>query len=79
MDPFTPTLLDACGIEIGDGVQVTVQTGVIGDLEAGGTYTGFPARPHREAMRGYAHVTRLPRLDQRLKALEDEVARLVNG
>lgn len=67
------------GIEIGDGARVTVQTGVIGDLEAGVTYTGFPARPHREAMRNYAHVTRLPKLDRRLEALEDEVARLVNG
>lgn len=66
-------------IEIGDGARVTVQTGVIGDVDAGGTYTGFPARPHREAMKSYAHVMRLPKLDRRVKALEDEVARIVKG
>lgn len=66
-------------IEIGDGAKITAQTGVIGNLEAGGTYSGYPARPHREAMKSYAQLSRLPELRQRVKRLEDEVARLSNG
>ena len=67
------------GLEIGDGAKVTAQTGVIGDLEAGGTYSGYPARPHREAMKSYAALARLTRLTRRVKALEDDVARIVKG
>jgi UDP-3-O-[3-hydroxymyristoyl] glucosamine N-acyltransferase len=66
-------------IEIGDGAKITAQTGVIGDLDAGGTYSGYPARPHREAMKSYAQLSRLPELRKRVKRLEDEVARLSGG
>lgn len=65
-------------IEIGDGARITAQTGVIGDLEAGGTYTGYPARPHREAMKSYGQLSKLPELRKRVKRLEREVARLSN-
>lgn len=66
-------------IEIGDGARITAQTGVIGDLDAGGTYTGYPARPHREAMKTYGQLSRLPELRKRVKRLEDEVTRLSRG
>lgn len=65
-------------IEIGDGARITAQTGVIGDLEAGGTYSGYPARPHREAMKSYGQLSKLPELRKRVKRLESEVARLSN-
>lgn len=67
------------GIDIGDGAKITVRSGVIGDVEAGGTYSGFPARPHRETMRGYGYIAKLPELAGRIKQLEAEVDRLENG
>lgn len=66
-------------VEIGDGAKVTVQSGVIGDLDAGGTYSGFPARPHRETMRGYGLIAKLPEISQRLKRLERAVGELEKG
>ncbi|MDX1493573.1 MAG: hypothetical protein R3253_05925, partial [Longimicrobiales bacterium] len=66
-------------IEIGDGAKVTVQSGVIGDVDGGGTYSGFPARPHRDAMRSFGHVAKLPDLAQRVKRLEADVDRLSKG
>lgn len=67
------------GIEIGDGARVTAQTGVIGNVDAGGTYTGYPARPHRDFMKSQAHLARLPDLARRLKQLEGDVAGLSSG
>lgn len=66
-------------VEIGAGAKITVQSGVIGDLEAGGTYSGFPARPHRDTMRGYGLIARLPDLAGRVKRLERAVEELENG
>lgn len=66
-------------VEIGDGARVTVQSGVIGDVAEGETVSGFPARPHREAMKGYANVARLSQLLDRVKRLEDGMARLLRG
>lgn len=67
------------GVEIGDGARVTVQSGVIGDLDAGGTYSGFPARPHRDTMRGYGLIAKLPEIVQRVKRLERTVDELDEG
>lgn len=66
-------------VEIGDGAKITVQSGVIGDLEPGGTYSGFPARPHRDTMRGYGLIARLPEISGRLKELERAVQKLERG
>ncbi len=66
-------------VEIGDGAKITVQSGVIGDLEPGGTYSGFPARPHRDTMRGYGLIARLPDLADRVKRLERAVEDLERG
>jgi UDP-3-O-[3-hydroxymyristoyl] glucosamine N-acyltransferase len=57
-------------IRIGDGATVAAQAGVFGDVPAGATYSGYPARPHREALRAQASLFRLPRLFDRVRALE---------
>jgi len=47
-------------LHIGDGCRVAAKSGVPGDLEAGGTYAGIPAMPHRLWLRVSALMTRLP-------------------
>lgn len=60
-------------LEIGAGARVGGQAGVTADIPAGATYSGYPARPHREAMRAQGAVFRLPELLRRIKALERAV------
>jgi UDP-3-O-[3-hydroxymyristoyl] glucosamine N-acyltransferase len=55
---------------IGDGAQIGAQAGVIGDVPPGVTVSGYPARPHQEAMRAEAALRRLPDLARRVRALE---------
>lgn len=64
-------------LEIGDGARVAAQAGVIGDVPEGATYSGYPARPHGEAMRASAALLRLPEALRRLKALEDRLEEAV--
>ena len=54
-------------ITIGAGARIAGQAGVFGDVPAGETWSGYPARPHREALRAQAAVQRLPAL---LKTLD---------
>jgi UDP-3-O-[3-hydroxymyristoyl] glucosamine N-acyltransferase len=49
---------------------VAAKAGVFGDVPAGQVYSGYPARPHREALRAQAALARLPKLVERLRALE---------
>jgi UDP-3-O-[3-hydroxymyristoyl] glucosamine N-acyltransferase len=60
-------------LHIGDRATVAAQAGVFGDVPAGAVYSGYPARPHREALRAQAGLFRLPRLLDRLRALERAV------
>lgn len=60
-------------ITIGDGATIAAQAGVFGDVEAGETVSGYPARPHREALRAQAGLFRMPDLMKRLRALERAV------
>jgi UDP-3-O-[3-hydroxymyristoyl] glucosamine N-acyltransferase len=60
-------------IRIGDGATIAAQAGVFGDVPAGVMVSGYPARPHRESLRGYAALARLPQLLQRLRTLERAV------
>jgi UDP-3-O-[3-hydroxymyristoyl] glucosamine N-acyltransferase len=55
-------------ITIGDGATVAAQAGVFGDVPAGAVYSGYPARPHRQALRAQAALFRLPELLRRLRA-----------
>lgn len=59
-------------VRVGDGARIAAQAGVIGDVPAGETYSGYPARPHRTALRASAALFRLPELVRRLRRLEDE-------
>lgn len=57
-------------LTIGAGARVAAQAGVIGDVPAGETVSGYPARPHREALRAQAAMFRLPSLLKRMLELE---------
>ena len=54
---------------IGRGARVGAQAGVFGDVPAGETWSGYPARPHREALRAQAALFRLAPLMRRLERL----------
>jgi UDP-3-O-[3-hydroxymyristoyl] glucosamine N-acyltransferase len=60
-------------LTIGDGATIGAQAGVMGNVDAGETVSGYPARPHREAMRAYGGLFKLPALIKRLRALERAV------
>ncbi len=55
-------------LTIGDGCKVAAQSGVISNLDAGGTYGGTPAIPHRMWLRSMAMLNRLPELFRKNKA-----------
>jgi len=57
-------------LTIGPGTRIAAQAGVIGDVPAGGVYSGYPARPHREALRASAGGFRVPELLRRIAELE---------
>jgi UDP-3-O-[3-hydroxymyristoyl] glucosamine N-acyltransferase len=57
-------------IRIGDSATIAARAGVFGDVPAGEVWSGYPARPHGEAMRLQAHVARLPGLVKRVRGLE---------
>ncbi len=47
-------------VRIGRAARIGAQSGVLTNVPAGETWSGFPARPHKETLRGYAAVRRLP-------------------
>ena len=55
--------------EIGDRAQVAAQSGVFGDVPAGETWSGYPARPHRESLRASAALFKLAGMIKRLERL----------
>lgn len=54
---------------IGKGARLAAQAGVFGDIPAGETWSGYPARPHREALRAQAALFKLPSLLRRIERL----------
>lgn len=60
-------------LTIGDDARVAAQAGVIGDVPEGATYSGYPARPHGQAMRASAALFKLPEALRRLRELEKRV------
>jgi UDP-3-O-[3-hydroxymyristoyl] glucosamine N-acyltransferase len=57
---------------IGSGARVAAQAGVFGDVPAGQTWSGYPARPHRDALRAQAALFRLAPLLKRIEQLLEE-------
>jgi UDP-3-O-[3-hydroxymyristoyl] glucosamine N-acyltransferase len=57
-------------LHVGRGARVAAQSGVIGDVPAGATVSGYPARPHRDVLRQAAALKRLAPL---VSALERQV------
>jgi UDP-3-O-[3-hydroxymyristoyl] glucosamine N-acyltransferase len=56
-------------VEIGDRARIAGQAGVFGDVPAGETWSGYPARPHRESLRASAALLKLAGLIRRLERL----------
>ena len=61
---------------VGDGVTIGARSAVIGDVPAGTTVSGYPARPHREDLKRHANVSRIPKIHERLRKVERDVGRL---
>jgi UDP-3-O-[3-hydroxymyristoyl] glucosamine N-acyltransferase len=59
-------------LSIGAGARVAAQAGVIGDIPAGESWSGYPARPHREALRASAATFKLAGMMRRLEKLLGE-------
>ena len=53
----------------GRGARVAAQAGVFGDVPAGETWSGYPARPHRQSLRASAALLRLADIIKKLEKL----------
>jgi UDP-3-O-[3-hydroxymyristoyl] glucosamine N-acyltransferase len=58
-------------VTIGDKVTLGARTGANASLPGGEVYAGNPAQPYRDEMKMRANMRRLPKLIERIKALED--------
>lgn len=56
-------------LTIGAGARIAGQAGAISDVPAGETWSGYPARPHKEALRATAALFKLPALLRRIERL----------
>jgi UDP-3-O-[3-hydroxymyristoyl] glucosamine N-acyltransferase len=63
-------------LTIGDNSVFVARTGIISDVPAGSFYAGFPARPHREWLKGEASVSRVPELIKKVRDLEKRLEEL---
>jgi UDP-3-O-[3-hydroxymyristoyl] glucosamine N-acyltransferase len=54
---------------IGAGARLAAQAGVFGDIPAGETWSGYPARPHKEALRSHAALFKLAGMMRKLERL----------
>ena len=60
-------------LTIGAGARVAGRGAVTADVPPGETVSGYPARPHREAMKAQAALFRLPALMKRIQEIEQAV------
>jgi UDP-3-O-[3-hydroxymyristoyl] glucosamine N-acyltransferase len=60
-------------LQIGDGARLAFAAKVTRDVPPGETVSGYPARPHREELNRQAHTGRIPKLVERVRALEAEL------
>ena len=63
-------------LEVGKGVVVAGQSGLAKSVTSPGYYQGSPARPLTENRKSRAIVNRLPKLGDRIKALEKKISEL---
>jgi UDP-3-O-[3-hydroxymyristoyl] glucosamine N-acyltransferase len=56
-------------ITIGKGARIAAQGGVFGDIPSGETWSGYPARPHKEALRAQATLFKLSKILRPLERL----------
>jgi UDP-3-O-[3-hydroxymyristoyl] glucosamine N-acyltransferase len=56
-------------LSIGAGARLAAQAGVFGDVPAGETWSGYPARPHRESLRASAALFKLASMMRGLEKL----------
>jgi UDP-3-O-[3-hydroxymyristoyl] glucosamine N-acyltransferase len=59
-------------LTIGAGARLAAQAGAFGDIPAGETWSGYPARPHRESLRASAALFKLAGMMKRLERLLGE-------
>jgi len=60
-------------LKIGDKAMIGGRAGVSKDLPGNDVYTGLPCKPIREHQKIQAHVQRLPKYLERIKALEQKL------
>lgn len=63
-------------IRIGDGSVVGAQAGVTKPVKDGECVSGYPARPHRQAMKNLADIRRIPDLGLKIKKIEKRLEEL---
>lgn len=56
-------------LTIGDGATLAAQAGVFGDVPPGETWSGYPARPHKEQLRAQAALFKLVKIIRPLEKL----------
>ncbi len=59
-------------VTIGDGARIAGQAGVFGDVPAGESWSGYPARPHRESLRATGALFKLSAMMKKIEHLLDE-------
>ena len=57
---------------LGKGSRLAAKAGAVSDVPAGETWSGFPARNHRDMLRRYAALARLPDIIKRLERMVEE-------
>ncbi|MGQ0714109.1 MAG: UDP-3-O-(3-hydroxymyristoyl)glucosamine N-acyltransferase [Gemmatimonadaceae bacterium] len=62
-------------LTVGKGARLGAQAGVFGDVPAGETWSGYPARPHKEALRAHAALFRLTGIMKTLERLAERERR----
>ncbi len=63
-------------LDIGDGVRLGAQSGVMNDIPAGETRSGYPATEHKNWLREVAATRALPELVKRVRDLEKALKKL---
>lgn len=73
------TFAGQCGsaghLEVGDNCVFAARSGLIGNIPADSFYGGFPARPHKEWLRGEAMNKKIPDMVKKIRELEKRLAK----